>query len=100
MEAPKQGEPLLGDQDRAQDMLLMEKNLSTAYFTAERECANQPLRQAMHQLHEAVEGLHARLFHAMHERSWIKTPVAGQQAIEGEIIKWEQRQVRQPELGN
>lgn len=91
--------PLLGDRDRAQDMLLMEKGLSTAYFMTERECANQPLRQALHGLHQGVEDLHARLFHAMHERNWYQTPVAGQQAIEGELIKWEQRQVRQPELG-
>lgn len=88
----------LEDRDRAQDMLLMEKVLSTSYFMAERESANQPLRQALHGLLETTAQLHARIFHAMHERNWYQTPVAGQQAIEGEIIKWEQRQVRQPEL--
>ncbi|HEY3369073.1 MAG TPA: spore coat protein [Symbiobacteriaceae bacterium] len=88
----------LTDQERTQDMLLMEKHLGTAYFMAEQECANQDLRKALHNLHEQVETLHHRVFHAMHERNWYQTPVAGQQAIEGELIKWEQKQVRRPEL--
>lgn len=88
----------LTDQERTQDVLLMEKTLATAYFLAERECANQDLRNALHNLHEKMEQTHAKVFHAMHERNWYQTPVAGQQAIEAELIKWEQRQVRSPEL--
>lgn len=88
----------LTDKDRAHDMLLLEKSLSTAYFIAARECANQSLRGELDRMSTAPAALHARIFHAMHERNWYQTPTAGQQAIESEIIKWEQQQVRHPEL--
>lgn len=88
----------LSDRDRTQDMLLTEKALSTAYFMAARESANQGLRSELDRMCQGPSQQHARLFHAMHERNWYSTPTAGQQAIESQIIKWEQEQVRNPEL--
>jgi spore coat protein CotF len=88
----------LNDRDRAYDMLLMEKSLSTAYFMAARECANQSLRAELDRMCKGPVQIHSRIFHAMHERNWYQTPTAGQQAIESEIIKREQQQVRNPEL--
>lgn len=88
----------LSDRDRTQDLLLTEKSLSTAYFMAARECANQSLRAALDRMCTGPSEMHARLFHAMHERNWYQTPTASRQAIESDIIKWEEQQVRHPEL--
>lgn len=82
-----------------QDMLLLEKQLTQSYTLSETECANQKVRETMHRLHTETEAMHAQIFHAMHQRGWYKTPVAGQQAIESAVLKWEQNQLRQPELG-
>lgn len=93
------GNPVsLSDRDRTHDLLLMEKSLSTAYFLAARECANQSLRAELDRMCKGPSAMHARVFHAMHERNWYQTPTAGRQAIESEIISWEQQQVRYPEL--
>lgn len=87
--------PVLTDRDRALDLLALQKHLCLAYMIAERECANEGLRQALHRLHAGPEESHARLFQIMHERDWYQTPVAGQQAIESAIIRWEQYQLRE-----
>lgn len=87
----------LTDRDRTHDMLLLEKSLSTAYFVAARECANQSLRGELDRMCTGPTAMHARIFHAMHERDWYQTPTAGQQAIESDIIKWEQQQARHPD---
>jgi spore coat protein CotF len=88
------------EREMAQDMLLMEKQLTQSYTLAEMECANEALRQRLHQLHEGTESVHARLFHAMHQRGWYQTPVAGQQAIETAILSWEQKEARGQEQEN
>lgn len=93
-----QSNELFSDRDRALDILLQEKSLAAAYFVAERESASQTLRRALHRMQEKVAEQHGRVFHAMHERGWYQTPVAGQQAIEQEIIQWEQRQAATPGL--
>ncbi|MBO2533248.1 MAG: hypothetical protein CW342_10245 [Thermoactinomycetaceae bacterium] len=82
------------EREMAQDMLLMEKQLTQSYTTAETECANEGLRKTLHRLHEDTESMHARLFQAMHQRGWYQTPVAGQQAIETAILSWEQKELR------
>jgi spore coat protein CotF len=97
-DARKESPISLTDRDRTHDLLLMEKSLSTAYFMAARECANQDLRAELEEMCKGPSQMHARVFHAMHERNWYQTPTAGQQAIESDIIKWEQQQVRNPEL--
>jgi spore coat protein CotF len=88
----------LEDKEMARDMELMTKQLAQSISMAESEAANKPLREIFHRLHQEMENIHAKIFHAMHSRGWYKTPVAGQQAIESEIISWEQKQIRQPEL--
>lgn len=88
----------LDDKDMARDMLLMHKQFCSSYELAEREAAHSLLREALHRIQEEEERLHARIFHIMHQRGWYRTPTAPQQAIESEIIRWEQAQVRQPEL--
>ena len=90
--------PGLADRDLASDLLAFEKQLATSYVRAELEAANQPLRQALHRLHSETEDLHARLFHAMHQRGWYVTPTAGQQAIEQELLRREQAQAQHPQL--
>lgn len=82
------------DREMAQDMLQMEKHLTQSYTMAEMECANETLRKTLHRLHDGTESMHARLFHAMHQRGWYQTPVAGQQAIETAILSWEQKEIR------
>ncbi len=88
----------LTEKEMTQDILLMEKQLGQLYTLTEAECANQGVRKSMHRLHIDTEEMHARIFHAMHQRGWYQTPVAGQQAIENAILKWEQNKLRQPEL--
>jgi spore coat protein CotF len=86
--------------DMLADMMHTEKSLAKAYCQAELEAANQKLRTSMGELQRKIQENHAQLFHEMHQRGWYKTPVAGQQAIESTLISWEQKFLKEPELGN
>ncbi|PTX55180.1 coat F domain-containing protein [Melghirimyces profundicolus] len=87
------------EREMAQDMLMMEKQLTQSYSHTESYCANRALREAMHRMHTETEELHTRLFNTMHQKGWVQTPVAGQQEIESAILHWEQQALKQPELG-
>jgi spore coat protein CotF len=90
----------LGVKDMLADMMHSEKSLAKAYCQAELEAANQGLRTCMGELQRKIQENHAQLFHEMHQRGWYKTPVAGQQDIESTLISWEQKFLKEPELGN
>lgn len=88
----------LDDRDMTTDTLLMQKQITGMYLSAEIESANIHLRKVLHEYHLEEEKLHTKLFNSMHQRGWYKTPVAGQQAIESAVISWEQKLIKQPEL--
>lgn len=88
----------LGDKEMALDTLSSAKQLIQSYTTAEMDSANQELRQVFRNLCQDIGNLHASLSNVMSSRGWSKTAVAGQQAIESEIISWEQKQVKEPQL--
>lgn len=87
------------EREMAQDMLMMEKQLTQEYTHTEFYCANRALREAVHRMHTDTEELHTHLFLAMHGKGWIQTAMAGQQEIESTILHWEQQALKQPELG-
>ena len=89
----------LTEREIAQDLLMMEKQLNQSYDQTESYCANRQLREAIRRMHAEGDELYSRLFHTMHQKGWIQTPVAGQQEIESAILYWEQQTVKQPELG-
>jgi spore coat protein CotF len=88
----------LGTKEILTDMMQGEKHLATAYCQAELESANQFLRRELGNMQRMIQENHAKLFHEMHQRGWYQTPVAGQQAIEGTIISWEQKMLKEPDL--
>jgi spore coat protein CotF len=88
----------LGVKEMLSDMMGAEKSLANAYCLAELESSNHALRQSLRAMQQLIQENHAKLFHEMHQREWYKTPVAGQQAIEGTIISWEQKFQKEPEL--
>lgn len=88
----------LDDKDMARDVLMMHKQFCSSYELAERESANKLLRDTLHRIQEEEAKLHEQLFHLMQQRGWYRTATAAQQAIEEEIIRWEQAQIREPEL--
>ncbi|PRX30982.1 coat F domain-containing protein [Orenia metallireducens] len=88
----------LKDKDMAKDMLLMSRQMIQGYSMAEIEAANQPLRQVFQGLHGDVAEIHTRIFNLMESNGWYKIPVAGQNEIESEIINWEQKSLKDPEL--
>lgn len=90
----------LNDRDMLLDLLLTEKHLAQMAALAEAECANQGFRQELQRLHDELQEVHARLFHAAQKRGWYETPTAGRNAIEELLIRWEQRPEREPELKN
>lgn len=89
----------LEDRDMLTDALYMQKHLLGSYTQAEQESANLHLRKVFHEYHLEEEDLHTSIFNIMQRRGWYKTPVAAQQAIESTIISWEQKIIKQPEVG-
>jgi spore coat protein CotF len=88
----------LSDKDMAKDMELMMKQMIQSCSTAEINASNKNLRNQIGQLCGEIKGLHSKLSNMMSSRGWSKTAVASQQAIESEIITWEQKPLREPEL--
>jgi spore coat protein CotF len=88
----------LKDKEMARDMLLTVEEIIKAYTSAEMEAANKPLREIFHTLCGSLERFHAKLFNIMQSRGWYQTSVATQQEIESEIISWEQKPLKEPEL--
>lgn len=88
----------LSQQEMARDLLLQQKHLVQSYTLAETESANRHVRELFHHLHTQAESMHARLFHALHQRGWYRTPVAGVNAIEELLLTHEQKPLRRPEL--
>lgn len=96
---PREGSKMeLLEREMAQDMLMMEKQLTQEYTHTEFHCANRELRKAMHRMHTDTEKLYTHLFNTMHQKGWIQTTMAGQQEIESIILHWEQQALKQPEL--
>ncbi|GAB6138252.1 spore coat protein [Halanaerobaculum tunisiense] len=88
----------LKEQEMAQDMLLMMEQAIQTYTKAELEAANKELREVFHSLHQDLEELHTKLFNIMEAKGWQQVGVASQQEIESEIINWEQKGLKDPEI--
>jgi len=89
----------LNDQEMARDILLLNQQMIKSYTTAEIEAANKGLREDFGDFESDIKEIHTKLFNIMQTKGWYKTSVAGQQEIESEIITWEQKPLKEPELG-
>jgi spore coat protein CotF len=88
----------LDDKDMAKDMEIMTKKMIQSCTTAEMNASNEELRNQLGQLCGEMKTLHSKLSNILTSRGWSKISVASQQAIESEIITWEQKPLREPEL--
>ncbi len=88
----------LDDKDMALDMELMIKQMIQSCTTAEIHASNKDLRNEVGKLCSEMKTLHSKLSNMMSSRGWSKIAVASQQAIESEIIIWEQKPLREPQL--
>lgn len=88
----------LDDKDMAKDMELMIKQMIQSCTTAEMNASNKELRIQVGQLCSEMKTLYSSLSNLLLSRGWSKTSVASQQAIESEIISWEQKPLKEPEL--
>jgi spore coat protein CotF len=88
----------LDDKEMAKDMEIITKHLIQSYTSAEMNAANKALRDKIQQMNNEAKTLHTSLNNIMSSRGWSKTSMASQQAIESEIITWEQKPLREPQL--
>lgn len=88
----------LDDKDMAKDMEQMTKQMIQSCTTAEMNASNKELRIQIGQLCNEMKTSYSSLSNLLSSRGWSKTSVASQQAIESEIISWEQKPLKEPVL--
>lgn len=73
--------PQMNDRDRLNDILTLEKSLTTSYNTALNELQNPNLHQTAQTILNDVHAQQLQVFNQMWEKGWYKIKAANQQEI-------------------
>ncbi len=88
----------LREQEKALDLLWMEKMIAHQYQQAYLSSINQELRYQLEELQTESNHLYSKLHQEMLQRGWVQTRVEAQNNIESALLYWEQYREKYPEL--
>jgi hypothetical protein len=88
----------LREQEKALDLLWMEKMIAMQYQHAYLSSINKELRYQLEEMQTESNHLYSRLYQEMLQRGWVQTRVEAQNNIESALLYWEQYREKYPEL--